>query len=263
MNPSPKLPPEVAERLGPYYVYALVDPRDDTIFYVGKGTGQRLLAHGLEADIKSDDRGNRAKLARIRDIRASGTEPRLDVVRHGLEESDAFMVEAALIDCLPGLTNAVAGHGRAVDRRPLWEYVVSFGAQPVPEDAPPAVLVRLGRWRDDGEQVETGYRRSGAGYSPDRSLHEIVDATRAWWRINPDTIRRREIRHAVAVHEGVTRAIMTIGAWSQRKDGRRAFEATPITDGPVYDAWVGTYGRRVPFASNSQNPITYWPVRAS
>ena len=41
---APSLPPEVAERLGPYYVYALIDPRDDSIFYIGKGTGLRLLS---------------------------------------------------------------------------------------------------------------------------------------------------------------------------------------------------------------------------
>ena len=47
--PERALPPEVAERMGPFYVYALVDPRDDAVFYVGKGTGQRLLSHGREA----------------------------------------------------------------------------------------------------------------------------------------------------------------------------------------------------------------------
>jgi len=47
MTERPSLPPEVAERLGPFYVYLLVDPRTDRPFYVGKGTGQRLLAHGF------------------------------------------------------------------------------------------------------------------------------------------------------------------------------------------------------------------------
>ena len=46
MKPN-HLPREVARLLGPYYVYALVDARDNTIFYVGKGTGARPLAHGL------------------------------------------------------------------------------------------------------------------------------------------------------------------------------------------------------------------------
>jgi hypothetical protein len=28
-----------------FYVYALVDPRDDAMFYIGKGTGKRKSAH--------------------------------------------------------------------------------------------------------------------------------------------------------------------------------------------------------------------------
>jgi hypothetical protein len=47
----PLLPREVAKRLGPYYVYILRYPlRWNTPFYVGKGTGDRLLQHGLVAE---------------------------------------------------------------------------------------------------------------------------------------------------------------------------------------------------------------------
>ena len=45
------LPPEVAGGLGPFYVYVLVDPRNDEPFYVGKGTGARLLAYGAATDL--------------------------------------------------------------------------------------------------------------------------------------------------------------------------------------------------------------------
>ena len=46
---TPDLPREAAEHLGPYYVYVLVDPTDESVFYVGEGSKQRLLAHGREA----------------------------------------------------------------------------------------------------------------------------------------------------------------------------------------------------------------------
>ena len=46
-----KIPREVARELG-YYVYVYVDPRSEAPFYVGKGLGQRALAH-LSAEVES------------------------------------------------------------------------------------------------------------------------------------------------------------------------------------------------------------------
>ena len=103
--------------------------------------------------------------------------------------------------------------------------------------------------------------RTGAGYRDDMTLAELVDAARAWWRINPERVAREGIRYAVAVHRGITRGVMVIGDWVQRADGRWAFAATPLTAGPVYDEWVGPSGRIVDFLKGSQNPITYWPPR--
>lgn len=271
------LPPEVAERIGPYYVYVLVDPRDDSIFYVGKDTGQRLLAHGHEALLKAGPRSR--KIARINEIRASGNEPRIDVVRHGLDEEAALMVEAALIDCVDGLTNKAR-------RSSLKELVTRYGTPPVGPDsnttirsslaspvappvgfgAPPAVLIRLKPWEDRRDGIEPGVIRLGHGYREGMSLQDLVDSTRAWWRISPDTVKQRGIRHAVAVHKGVTRCVMTIGNWIQCGDGgwahgRWAFAATPLTHGPVFDEWVGSLGKRVYFKRGSQNPVTYWPQK--
>ena len=59
-----RLPTEVGENIGPNYVYALVDPRNEEIFYIGKGTGERLLAHGREADLRrlNDSKSDSKKL---------------------------------------------------------------------------------------------------------------------------------------------------------------------------------------------------------
>ena len=40
----PRIPPAVARKLG-NYVYLYSNPLDDSIFYVGKGRGNRALAH--------------------------------------------------------------------------------------------------------------------------------------------------------------------------------------------------------------------------
>ena len=106
-----RVPPEVAGHIGPYYVYALIDPRDRQIFYVGKGTGDRPSAHEREARLTLDPGRSKAKTARIRDITAVGLTPLVDIIRHGIEtEPEAFQIEAALIDCLrPNITNIDAG----------------------------------------------------------------------------------------------------------------------------------------------------------
>ena len=262
-SPTVPLPAEVAERIGPYYVYVLVDPRDDSIFYVGKGTGGRLLAHGDEALLRTGPAGQSGKVARIREIREAGLEPRIDVVRHGLDEDQAFHVEGALIDGVDGLTNVVRGHGTAQGRLSLDELKRRYGATPVPDGAPPALCIRLGAWRDQVEEIETGTFREGRGFREDMTPEQLVDSTRAWWaNISPSEVERRGVRHAVAVHRGITRGVMEIGTWIQRGH-RRAFSAVAVTEGPVYDVWVGPLGRFVEFKPGSQSPVTYWPPGSS
>lgn len=258
------LPIEVTERLGPFYVYVLVDPRNDQIFYVGKGTGERLLHHGREADL-ARDRSTSAKTDRIQEIRKDGIEPQLDIVRHGLSEPEALLVEASLIDCLADLTNKVAGHGTDGSRGTLSEYLVRYGADSVADDAPPALLIRLSKWRDLPEQIEPGVWRRGNGYRPDMSQVDLFNSTRAWWKVSEASVQRRGIEYAVAVHEGITRGVLRIGDWTTRDDGRRAFGAMAVEDNSVVDAWVGEFGRRVEFTAAAQNPISYWPknVRSS
>ena len=94
--------PYVGERLG-YYVYLYVDPRTNEPFYVGKGQGERALAHLADT---SESR----KVERIKEVRATGLEPRIDILVHGLSsEEAAFRIEAAVIDAIgpDKLTNEV------------------------------------------------------------------------------------------------------------------------------------------------------------
>src|ERR1700733_10503582 len=95
----------VADKLQTY-VYRLIDPRNGETFYVGKGKGNRVFDHIKdEIKIEGDDIDN--KMKRIREIRTAGFEVAHVIHRHGMEDSTAFQVEAALIDAYPGVTNIV------------------------------------------------------------------------------------------------------------------------------------------------------------
>ena len=104
MLESRKLTPEVANVLKSY-VYLYIDPRNGEIFYIGKGKGDRLFAH--LGDISETE-----KTAKIANIRASGKEPQIDLLRYGLSDSEAELVEASAIDLVgkSQLTNQMSGH---------------------------------------------------------------------------------------------------------------------------------------------------------
>ena len=96
-----------------FYVYCLIDPRDNKVFYIGKGQKNRVFEH-----IKAADSGQNMdvvfpKLERINSIKNKNHQVRHVIVRHGLTEDQAFRIEATLIDFLgylgEDLTNEVAG----------------------------------------------------------------------------------------------------------------------------------------------------------
>ncbi|GAB1056481.1 MAG: hypothetical protein WAqPseu_34840 [Shewanella algae] len=102
--------------LKPFYVYELVDSRNNEVFYVGKGVGQRGNQHELEArgaENSSD------KIKKINDIKQSGGEVIVRVIGRYKSEEQAFAVEATLIHWVYGLvnlTNIQSGHGSSTIR---------------------------------------------------------------------------------------------------------------------------------------------------
>jgi len=111
-----------------HYVYALLDPRNEEIFYIGKGLGTRVLSHTLAA---KNGEPNSTKEARIMDIIGQGLEIRNIILAKGFETgTEALAIESLLIHEAQGsgkvlgikceLTNLVAGHHtsryRPIDR---------------------------------------------------------------------------------------------------------------------------------------------------
>ncbi len=116
--------PSSSEPLLPYYVYVLLNPLENNEpFYVGKGTGNRLLQHNLEAERLRREADQKclaeeitmsAKLEKINSIKDANLEPIGIIIGRYETEEEAFAVEATLIHFMFGydnLTNVASGHG--------------------------------------------------------------------------------------------------------------------------------------------------------
>ena len=181
------------ERLG-YYVYLLIDPRDDKVFYVGKGKGWRILAHLGEGSDVGDDAPEKDK--RIRDIRAAGCEIKPDVLRQGLTEEEAFEIEAAVIDLIGigNLTNRMRGHRSDRGRMPLKDIAIMHGAEDAVFDEP-AILLRITQ-----------------RYEEDMSDEKMYRATKDAWSVSLDKVK--DIKLACSVYRGIIREVFAVDEWS-------------------------------------------------
>lgn len=229
----PSFSPAVCEKIG-YYVYILRDPRDNQIFYVGKGANNRVFAHVQDAN---DTIIENAKLDRIRAIHAQGQKVDIVIHRHGLTEKEAFEVESALIDLLglPNLSNLVAGRD-AYERgkMAISEVIAQYDAPTISIDVP-AILIIINRL----------YRRG-------MSQIELYEATRKHWKIGK---RRNKAKYAITVSRGLIRQVYEIEKWypSEERLGRWLFEGHVATDLAHY---VGCDIRQY-LTRGAQNPIVY------
>ena len=294
---------QVADELG-LYVYMLVDPRSGVPFYVGKGRGTRFAAHGWEAMLGADDMEEtgeadesqvRAKIAKIREIRKAGGEPEIWIIRHGMKSGTEYTsVEGACIDllqslpiqiktpdtarlpegCSSQLTNArreaSRGHGIM-----LLQDLYDEMAAPLLATDLPLLLVTLGPWTDNpNEEMPGGYLRHGYGYKSEwltrseriKHYQQIGESIAGWFKYTEAGVKNRGIEYAVAVHRGVTRALVKIDPDSWESDGsgrarRSAFAFEVVDSGPVFDQTVGTYGHRVPPKKRGTQTQFYYPYR--
>lgn len=300
MTVDPAVLKQVSDELQ-LYVYMLVDPRNGIPFYVGKGQGIRAHAHLAEAmiEIDEDDEERSRKRAAIREIWDAKLEPEVWILRYGLNKQEYTAVEAATIDLLmtfplfplrsgeariplaysKQLTNARREQAKGHGITPLQVFIDEYAAPDLNTDKP-LLLITLNGWVDqpDGEQIAGGRVRFGAGWRPEwlvssvrrASYAEIGNSVSAWWTVNPQRVESRGIKHVVAVHRGVTRALFAIkpGSWETDFVGRNkgsaainrsAFQFEPIDSGPLFDEVVGPHGHRTPpRLTGDQGSFHYW-----
>lgn len=213
-----------------YYVYVLVDPRDNTIFYVGKGIGNRIFAHvhcSLDETLESD------KLNIIRNITTSGNSVKHFIVRHGLTENEAFLVESVLIDFLSypsfmsvrKISNIQAGHQqRFKGIKTVDELEALYACKPIKVEDIRHNLMAI--------NINKTYRLK-TEYHPN-----IYEATRKSWKVNEH--RLNDIDYVLSEYKGIVRAIFKPERWI--KDGNRwQFEGVEVHDHELTDLYLNKY----------------------
>ena len=243
MPQATQFPPEVAERLRSY-VYLYIDPRNQQVFYIGKGVGNRAFAH-------LDEQGESEKLARIASIRSDGLEPVIEILRHGLTDDQAALVEASVIDLLGKelLTNRVRGmHSNSYGRISADDVLLAHTAPPA-NITDPMLLITINQLYRTGMPAD-----------------ELYEATRGVWKIGE---RRNHARFACAVFQGVIREVYTIERWhpagtaayrtrnpaDYMVQGRCEFVGHPAPD-EIRDRYCRRSVRHI-LGPSSQNPIRY------
>jgi len=234
-----KITEEVSEILKSY-VYIYIDPRTNESFYIGKGKGGRLFSH-------LEDQSETLKVNRIREIRENGLEPKIDIIRYGLSNAEAALVEAALIDFKgkSNLTNLTSGyHKDSSGRINSQEVIIMLTAKHI-EVRHKAILFTI-----------------NSLYRSDMSALELYETTRGCWVVGE---RREKAEYAMSITHGIVREVYKIEKWHHagtleyitRPDSdtfknlnRWEFEGSVASD--IRNEYVG-----FSVGKGSQNPIRY------
>lgn len=198
----------VITKLGEY-VYGLQDPRDNKVFYIGKGECNRIFDHFNEADkqLNSKTQSNwTAKLRRIAEIWDEGLDVDWWIIRYNLQAGgnlplDAYDVEAALIDVLeisqngPTL-NDIAGHRKATRGILSSDDVAALAAKAVnPKTAYPAVFVF---------PIQNALIKGVSVY----------DATRRLWAVS-EQYRNLPAPLSIGIANGESKGVFEINQWEE------------------------------------------------
>lgn len=235
--------PATIEAIGSY-VYVLAD-KEDKIFYVGKGQGNRVFAHVEEVrrllgenparefstseDDDFDAEGMSLKQQRIAELLRAGFEPAMYIVREGLTPEQALLIEAALISVLDwqlggALTSQIAGHGEArfglksvqeleaIKREPF--RLSAFSERPEPSASKEAIAININRrWPEVVASQRT-----------------LLKVSQGCWRVNVQ--RASQCGYAIIHANGIVRGVFTVACWEgPDEDGRFTF--VPVDPAPI------------------------------
>ena len=249
--------------LGDYYVYGLIDPRTNQIFYIGKGTGNRVFEN--EKESLNSPNSDKLKLKTISEINSLGLDVKKIIINSNLTETEAFAAEAALINAFnyvsgAGLTNIVAGH-HFVEALSVEDFEKIYGAEELrEEDIKHKILVI---------KINKLYRRN----MPD---DELYDSVRGVWRASMNNAR--SVTYVFGVYNSLIVAVYKPTRWYKCKEApekrpRQDEILTPQTENRIFFVdegfekgypqdeneafYLGKSIAGLKLNQGAQNPITY------
>lgn len=249
--------------LGDYYVYGLIDPITNQIFYIGKGTVNRVFEH--EKESLNSPNSDKLKLKTISEIHSLGLCVKKIIINSSLTEAEAFAAEAALINAFNyvsdvGLTNIVAGHHSA-EALSVEDFEKIHGAEELCEaDIKHKILVI---------KINKLYRRN-------IPADELYDSIRGVWRASMNNAR--SVDYVFGVYNSLIVAVYKPTQWYKCKEApekrpRQDEILTPQTENRIFFV-VKDFEKGLPLDENemfyygksiaglkmnqgAQNPITY------
>lgn len=245
---------EYADRLG-HYVYALIDPRGNSIFYIGKGQRTRMLDHVVEAlssPVPTVEEGDSEKIAKIKDIHAAGMKVGLQILHYGLTSEHAFIVESVLIDVFANLEGiSVENLGELTNAVNGWDCahgVCSIGELHDKMQGQPQLSV------DNGDRLLL-IRINDVEGSSDKAIYERV---RRAWVLNPCRADKADYV-AACLHGVVVGLYENQSGWrpdpkSPAATNRYCFAGVPVADPAVRERYIQ---HRVRIPRGASNPVMY------
>lgn len=163
-----------------YYVYLLIDPLNDKVFYVGKGNKDRVFDHEKK-------KLSKAKIKRIKEIQNKGYNIIRKIVHHGLTEKEAIAAEATLINFIGinNLTNEVSGH------------------HVTPSQTVEETDILLGAKSANVEHNVVVFKINGWDIS--KSEEELYNATRGHWKAS--FIKVKKVKYVFSLVNGIIRGV--------------------------------------------------------
>ena len=237
------LTPYAQEQLG-HYVSVLRDPRDNQIFYVGKGVGNRVLDHANGVIAKEDPQSTKEK--QISEIHAAGLEVDAWIIQSGLKSDEhAFATESAVYGALKLISSTLNSEKlllRNIVVPPgfsnsgliqLNEAIAIFG-EPADSTLIPHNSVFI--------KPTTTWRRG-------MTSEELWEATHGWWKVNEERIKN--ISYVFAIPNFVIRGIWSVpeNGWRKQKQGDRGYAN-------AQQKQVGSINKQPRFGFDSMNDVS-------